>query len=217
MNRAAAADRLVWAFWVAAGIALVGGFLPLLFGGTSSRMASAAIPFTVAAAAMAACGFVHGQGRAVTSVLYFVAGLALVYGTLSMFAVPLELAVLGSCPPAPQPCVGGVGRPLTVGENTGMGFAAGFALVSLFVGFFGLVVVFRKPLLPAAAPPPDRKIPPLRTDAAAPVAAKAADGSAAASGEAEPETEAEAGPELPAHVEEELPELPPPDRDPPTT
>ena len=214
MNQETAADRLVWAFWVAAAIAFAGGFLPLLFGGTSSRMANVAIPFTIAAAALAACGFVHRQGRSVTAVLYFVAGLALVYGMLAMFAVPLELAVLGSCAPAPAPCAGGVGRPLTVGENTGMGFAAGFALVSLFVGFFGLIVVFRRQA-PAAAPPPHTAMPP-RSPAtkrapapAVEAAAKATNGTAPAVAEPEPE--------LPAHVEEELPELPPPESDPPTT
>src|SRR5690242_12341532 len=86
-------------------------------------MANAAIPFTIAALAMGGCALVHRQGRAITAILYFAAGLALVYGMLAMFAVPLELAVLGTCAAPPAPCVGGVGRPLTVGENTGMGFA----------------------------------------------------------------------------------------------
>lgn len=207
MNRDAAAERLVWAFWVAAAIAFVGGLLPLAFGGTSSRMANAAIPFTIAALAIAGCGLIHRQGRAVTAILYFVAGLALVYGMLAMFAVPLELAVLGTCSPPPAPCVGGVGRPLTVGENTGMGFAAGFALVALFVGFFGLMVVFRKP---AGLPTP----PPRAATAAAPrvsqpVAVASKDGNGASPAEPEPE--------LPAHVDEELPELPAPESDPPTT
>jgi hypothetical protein len=141
------------------------------------------------------CGFVYQQGRLVSAVLYFVAGLAIVYGALAMFAIPLELAVLGTCNPSPATCAGGVGRPLTTGENTGMGFAAGFGLVALFVGFLGLMIVFRKPVLPPAPAPPVRNIPPVKTpeperEARAPVAA-----------EAEKEE-----PELPAP--EELPELP---------
>lgn len=211
MNRDAASDRLVWAFWVAAALSLIGGLLPVVFGGTSSRMAGAAIPFTIAALAMAGCGFAHSAGRAITAVLYFVAGLALVYGMLAMFAVPLELAVLGSCSPAPAPCLGGLGRPLTAGESTGMGFAAGFAIVAIFVGFFGLIVVFRKPVVTAPAPPLNTRVAPRNPEptAAAQPAPAAANGSAPAVAEAEPE--------LPPHVEEELPELPPPEPEPPTT
>ena len=94
----------MWSFWLAAGIAFIGGLWPLVFGGTSSRVAMAVIPFTVSAAALAACGFFYRQGRAITAVIYFVGGLALVYGLLSMLAVPLEIAVLGSCPAPPAPC-----------------------------------------------------------------------------------------------------------------
>jgi hypothetical protein len=215
VNQDTATDRLVWAFWVAAAIAFVGGILPLAFGGTSSRMAIVAVPFTIGAAALASCGFVHRQGRAVTAVLYFVAGLALVYGMLAMFAVPLELAVLGSCAPAPAPCAGGVGRPLTVGENSGMGFAAGFALVSLFVGFFGLMVVFRRLALPAPAAPVQTTMPP-RGTAAKPAPAPAVEAAAKPANGSTPTLE-KGEPELPAHVEEELPELPPPESDPPKT
>lgn len=200
MNRASVQDRLVWAFWVAAGVAFIGGLWPLVFGGTSSRIVSAFIPFTVAAAALTACGFLHRQGRAVTAVLYFVAGLALVYALLAMFSLPLQLAVLGSCPAPPAPCPAGLGRPLTVGENTGMAFAAGFALVAIFVGFFGLMVVFRRPLLPQPEPPKARTIPPVQEPKPAPPAVA---GAQARNG-AEPEEEQ---PELPAP--EELPELPP--------
>jgi hypothetical protein len=207
VNRDAATERLVWAFWVAAVIAFAGGLVPLLFGGTSSRMANAAIPFTIGALALAACGLVHRQGRPITAILYFIAGLALVYGMLAMFAVPLELAVLGTCSPSPAPCVGGVGRPLSVGENTGMGFAAGFALVALFVGFFGLMVVFRKPAGQPAPPP--RVATTVAPRVSQPVAVASKDGNSAVPAEAEPE--------LPAHVEEELPELPAPESDPPTT
>ena len=101
-----------------------------------------------------------GCGRAITSALYFVAGLALVFGILSMFALPLQQAVLGTCPAPPQPCSGGLQRPLTVAENTGMGFGAGFAIASIFVGFFGLFVLYRRRSLPTPAPPV-RKIPPV--------------------------------------------------------
>jgi hypothetical protein len=202
VNRLAAEDRIALSFWLAGAIVFVGGLLPLLVGGTSSRIATVAIPFTIAAAAFAGCGFVHKQGRTVTAILYFVAGLAIVYGLLAMFAVPLQLAALGSCAAPPAPCSGGLGRPLTVGENTGMGFSTAFGVAALFVGFFGLMVVFRRT---AVSPPipPTRKIPPVM-----PPAEKATPAPAAARPEPEPQAEAETEPELPAHVEEELLELP---------
>jgi hypothetical protein len=216
VNQGHAQERLVWSLWLAAAIVFVGGLTPFVFAGTSSRMANVVFPFTIAAAAFVGCALVYAQGRLVTSLLYFVGGLAIVYGVLSMFAVPLELAVLGSCPAPPAPCTTGLPRALTVGENTGMGFAAGFGLVSLFVGFFGLMVVFRKPLLPAA-PPPVRQIPPVvpaKHPEAKPAEATPADARAAENGAAPRATEEE--PELPAHEEEELPELPPHESEPPT-
>jgi hypothetical protein len=207
VDQAPAQDNLVWSFWVAAGIAFVGGLTPLVFGGTSSRVAGSVVPFTIAAGAMAACALFNRQGRLTTALLYFVGGLAIVYGILAMFAIPLELAVLGSCPAPPAPCATGLGRPLTVGENTGMGFAAGSGLVALFVGFFGLMVVFRKPLLPARRIPPVAAAKPVET--APPMTKPAENGSTPRAVEEEPE--------LPPHEEEELPELPPHESDPPTT
>jgi hypothetical protein len=206
-----AEQRLVWSFWVAAGLAAIGGALPALLGGGSSRLAGEFVPFLIAALAFAGCAVLHDHGRAVNGALYFVAGLALVYGVLSMAALPLELAALGTCPAAPAPCTAGLPRPLTAGENAGMGFASGFAFASLFVGFLGLMIVFRRVNARIQAPR-ERVIPPVAThrpaeavDAATPVlagvGAKSANGSTPASEPAEPE--------LPAHEEPELPELPP--------
>jgi hypothetical protein len=172
------------------------------------------VPFLIGAAALGACALVHDRGRTATGVLYFVAGLALVYGMLTMFAVPLELAVLGSCAAPPAPCPTGVPRPLTVAENTGIGFAAGFSFAALFVGFFGLMIVFRRHAL-APLTPPVRSIPPVpSTREAAPVAVAAS--KPAPSNGAEPAAD-EPELELPAHEEEELPELPPHESSPPTT
>jgi len=206
--------RINLAYWVAAVAGAVAGIVPLLIGGTSNRLTSAAIPFGVAAIAMAASAVLHSQGRGVTSVLYFLAGLALVYGILAMFALPLQLAVLGTCPAPPAACTSGLERPLTVAENTTMGVATAFAIVSLLVGFFGLVLVYRR-----SAPPlftaPVRKIPPVGAAAAAPekLAEKPAEPEAAAVAGQSVTTEtpdgekpAEEEPELPAHEEE--PELP---------
>ena len=210
VNATAAEERLVWSLWLAAAIVFIGGLTPLLFGGTSSRMAGVAIPYTVAAAAFAGCALAHRQGRLFPALLYFVGGLAIVYGLLSMFAVPLQLAVLGSCPVAPAPCAAGLPRVLSGGENTGLGTAAAFGLVAMFVGFFGLMVIFRRAVLPLTAPPM-RQIPAVAPSQPAPVAETKASANGASPEAVEDELE------LPPHVEEELPELPPHESDPPTT
>jgi len=206
VNQTSSQERqLIWAFWLAAALAAIGGVLPVVIGGTSSRVAGVIIPFGIAAVALALCAVLHSAGRAVTSGLYFVAGLALVFGILSMFAVPLQQAVIGTCPAPPQPCTGGLQQPLTVGENTGIGFGAGFAIAAIFVGFFGLVVLYRRVVLRPPAPP-ERKIPPV-PPAASPRPVTPENGATPPPDE----------PELPAHVEEERPELPPHESTPPTT
>jgi len=182
---------MIWAFWLAAALAASAGVLPFAFGGTTSRVAVVAIPFGVAALALGACA-----------------------ALLSMFSLPLQQAIGGTCPVPPQPCAPGLQRPLTVAENTGMGFGAGFAIASLLVGFFGLLVFYRRAVLPASAPP-ERKIPAIAPPPSAvqPVAVTPTPNSSAAENGSAPEDE----PELPAHQEDERPELPPHESTPPTT
>lgn len=193
-----------WSLWAAAAIAFLGGLMPFVLGGASSRLVGAIVPFTLGAIGLAATAALHRQGRATVAILYFLAGLAIVYGLMSMFSLPIRLAALGSCPIAPEPCPGGLPRVLSEGENNGIGAAAGFGIVALFVGFVGLVTIYRRHAPPPYAPPV-RKIPPMppaRTtaddgDQREPVAAIAAD---------KPEKPLDDAPELPAP--EELPELP---------
>src|SRR2546430_1316547 len=113
----------------------IAGVLPFAFGGTTSRVAVVVIPFGVAALALGACALLRDAGRTITSGLYFVAGLAIVYGLLSMFSLPLQQAIGGTCPVPPQPCAPGLPRPLTVAENTGIGVGAGVSVASLLGGF----------------------------------------------------------------------------------
>ena len=68
--------RLVWSFWVAAGLAAAGGAMPFLVGGSSSRISNVYIPYAIGAVAFGAAALWHDRGRAVTGGLYFVAGLA---------------------------------------------------------------------------------------------------------------------------------------------
>ena len=202
-------ERLIWSLWLAAGIVFLGGALPILFGGTSSRITGVYVPFTIAALALVACALLHNQSRTVVAIVYFVAGLAIVYGLLSMFSLPMRLAAMGSCPVAPYPCTTGLPRALSDGENTGLGVATAFGIGALLLGFFGLATLYRRPVIATAAPPV-RRIPPMPPSKPAEPAPKPAEPVAA---KAEPEPE----PELPAHDEEELPELPPHESTTPTT
>jgi len=197
-------QRRIWSIWAAAGLVVLGGLMPLIFGGTSSRVAGVIIPFGVAAVAIAACGVFSTQSRTVLSAVYFVAGLAIVFGLLSMFTLPIRLAVLGTCPVAPAPCPTGLPRPLTDGENTGMGAAAALGIAALFLGFYGLATIFRGAVIPPMAPAVAAEPAPVAVAAEpAPVAVAAEPAPVAAPEALQPE------PELPAHEEVELPELPP--------
>jgi hypothetical protein len=201
--------RTIWAFWAAAGLVAIGGAVPFAVGGQSSRISSVFIPFAVAALAFAACALVHEQGRGMSSALYLLAGLAIVYGILTMFALPLMLAVLGTCPPPPAVCTTGLQHPLTVAENTGIGIAAVFGLAALFVGFIGLAVVYRRTGLPKVSPP-IRTIPPVESTREPVASAEKPE-----PGATRPEPVAEAAgtepePELPASEPE--PELPAPEK-----
>jgi hypothetical protein len=202
-----AEPRLIWSFWAAAAFVALGGAIPFLIGGSSSRIANVFIPFAIAALAFAACALVHEQGRVITSAIYLLAGLAIVYGFLTMFALPLQLAILGTCPIPPQPCPSGLPHPLTVAENTGIGAAAAFGIAALFIGFFGLVVVYRRSVAPAPAKPPVRSIPavaPRPVNPAPVTVAEAVDGAgpAEAKGDVEGLPIAEPKPEARAEVVE---------------
>lgn len=143
-------QRVTWAFWAAAGVVAIGAVAPIaLTAGAHSRIANVIIPFGVAAVAFGANAFMYRQGRPVAVSLYFVAGLAIVYGILTMLAVPLRLAVLGTCPPAPAQCPIGFEQPLTSGENSGLGVATFCGVLAIFVGFYGLLMLYRRP--PVAA------------------------------------------------------------------
>ncbi len=163
----------MWAFWIAAAMAAIGAVAPILFSaGTHSRLAGVIIPFGIATIALAANGYMHNRGRPLAVSLYFVAGIAIVYGILAMVAVPLRLAVVGVCPPAPARCPVGFEQQLTSGENSGLGVATFTGVLAIFIGFYALLLLYRrhaaaagkltslwpsqapaKPPLPAEAPP----------------------------------------------------------------
>ena len=163
--------RIVWAFWIACGLAVSGAIVAFLLGGSSSRINVVILPFAVAAIALGACAVLHRQGRPVITALYFLASLAIVYGILAMIAVPVRLAVIGTCAPEPARCGLGLERPLTGAEDTAMTFAIGIGIVAILTGFFGLVVLYRQTLIrlpspaargidPVVATPPIQTVPP---------------------------------------------------------
>jgi MFS family permease len=151
-------QRAVWAFWIACGLTAVGAVAPLVLGGGSDRI-GIVYAYVVAALALGVCALLYQQGRPITTALYFIAGLAIVYGILSLISVPLRLAVIGTCPPDPARCPLGLERPLTGEETTSLGFAVGIGIIAILTGFFGLVMLYRglkASALPSA--PPARRI-----------------------------------------------------------
>jgi hypothetical protein len=121
--------------------------------------------------ALAAAALMYKRGRPLATALYFVAGIALVYGMLSMIAVPLRLAVLGTCDPAPAVCAAGFERPLSSGEDSGLAIGIAMGTLAILVGFFGLLMLFRIRPQSATAPPVRREttpwVPPSTTASAA--------------------------------------------------
>ena len=156
------------AFWIAAGLAVLGGVGPLLVAiGHPNRIAAVFFPFAGAALAMAAVALFYRHGRSLSALVYFLGGLAITYGLLLVLAVPMRLAVVGSCPPAPQRCTNGFEMQLSGPENTGLTIAVAFGVMALLAGFFGLAVLYRQVKPPPRPPvwpssPPDQPKPPSR-------------------------------------------------------
>lgn len=132
--------------------------MPLVVTGLSGRLTSVAGPYWVAALVLAGCALLHVQGRVMIATLYFVAGLAIVYGMLAMFAVPLKLAVVGTCPVNAH-CPAGLQPPLTSSENSVIALAMAAGLLAIGFGFFGLITLYRG--LAQAPGVPARRIPPI--------------------------------------------------------
>jgi hypothetical protein len=138
-------QRVMWAFGLAAGVVAIGAFAPLVFSaGGQDRIEGVIIPFGIAAVALAVNAFMFHQGRALAVTLYFIAGLAIVYGILAMLAVPLRLAVVGTCPAATTHCPLGFEQPMTTGENSGLGTATFCGILAIFIAFYGLMLLYRR-------------------------------------------------------------------------
>jgi hypothetical protein len=131
-------------FWLACGLAIVGGGGPLLVAaGATSRVGSVAIPFAVAAALMAILALFYPRGRAFSTWVYFAGGLAIAYGVLLALSVAVRLTVQSSCTFG-STCPAGVEPQLTGAESTGIGMAVTFGVLAMVAGFIGLVFVYRQ-------------------------------------------------------------------------
>lgn len=217
-NQVTGRQPTIWVFWLACGVAAAAGAAPIVLAGASGRVNAVIVPLLVAAASYAGCALLRTQGKTMSTGLYFLAGLSTLYGILSMLALPLRLAIVGICPPAPALCAAGLEQPLTPAENTGIGLAVGLGILAIFLGFFGLATLYRRlnagmparpkarsilPFTPASTPepahsPPVRRIPPVvHSLTSEPEAATAAPPAAAG---AEPElVGSQPAPELEAH------------------
>jgi hypothetical protein len=86
----------------------------------------------------------YRRGRSFAALVYFIGGLAIAYGLLLVLAIPLRIAVEGSCPPAPQRCTAGQELQLSSVETLGLSIAVGFGALALLTGFFGLLTLYRR-------------------------------------------------------------------------
>ncbi len=167
---------VLWSFWLACGLALTGGIAPLLLAaGGPDRIGGGIIPFTVGAGAMGANALFYQRGRPLAAALYFLAGIALVYGMLAMFTVPLRLAVLGTCPALPAVCPAGLEREFSGGESTGFTVGVFMGVLSILAGFFGLLMLYRRRPKAAAqpmwtSPAPDAETSPAQPEVGPPAA-----------------------------------------------
>src|SRR6266852_2098442 len=135
----------MWAFWIAAALVAIGAVAPLSFSiGAHSRLQGVIVPFGIAAIALGINAVMYHQGRSLAATLYFIAGLSIVYGILAMVTVPLRLAVVGTCPPEPAKCPLGFELPMTSAENNGLALASFCGILAIFVGFYGLLMLYRR-------------------------------------------------------------------------
>jgi hypothetical protein len=156
-------------FWVACGLAATGALAPLLLtpGDVAYRL-GVAIPFAIAAVAIAVIALTYPPGRSIATALYVLAWIAIVYGILRMIAVPLQQAVVGSCPASARDCGPGVVNPFGGGQGVAIAIGVVTGALALQLAFLGLRALFRRPQKQAPAagfanPPPTRVLAPVKS------------------------------------------------------
>jgi hypothetical protein len=161
------AQLLQWLFWAGCGLAVLGGVLAVLLPlGGENRIGLVAIPFGIGAAALAALALNRQLDRWIALLLYALAAIAITYGLMVVASVPLRLAVLGTCPSAPQACPVGFEQPLSGRENLALEVAVALGIVALLATLAALEVQFQPRLRvigrstrspEAPAPPPEMR------------------------------------------------------------
>lgn len=166
-------QRARWAFWLTCALSAIASVELLVLGGGFGRLGAPIISFAIAALASGACALLYTRGRQIASLLYFLASLAIVYGILAMLTLPLRLAVIGTCPPAPAACGTGLERSLTSGESNALELAIALGIAAILSGYFGLAMLRRREVRPLPSPTPDtRRNPPVPTRRIPPVVAR---------------------------------------------
>lgn len=155
----------MYLLWGACGLSILAALAVVLLplGGTANRIYGVAIAFGLAAAAVAALALAAQIDRVLSLILYGLTALALTYGLMSLASLPLRLAVLGTCPPAPAACPSGFEPEMTGGETLGVEAGITLAILALLLAVAAMEVRYqprlrlfgRSPVRgePAAAPP----------------------------------------------------------------
>jgi hypothetical protein len=145
-----------WALWSAFAFVAVGGLSALLLpAAADNRIAQMALPYGLAAAALAVNALAGRRRRELAIVLYVVVALAVVYGMAVGLAVPLRLDVQGRCDPALALCPVGFARPLTGRELLALDVAGICGLLALLLTFLALELQLQprlRPLRPRRLP-----------------------------------------------------------------
>lgn len=97
---------------------------------------------------MAANALSYHLGRPISTMLFFVAGLAVGYAILATIAVPLRIDVIGSCPSPPAHCVAGMEPAMRDYESNSITISVALGLFSIASAFVGLIFLFRRKLQP---------------------------------------------------------------------
>ncbi len=135
--------------WLACAALLVGALAALIVPrGGDNRIAAAALPYALGAAALAARALMPNRLDTVirswvTALLFAASVLAAIYGVMLVAAVPLRLSIEGTCPPGPATCPLGFARPLSSGENLALEVTVVSGVIALLLTFMALEVHYR--------------------------------------------------------------------------
>ena len=178
-----------WCLWVGCGLIVAGGVGALVVAaGRTDRISDLALPFAIAAVALAANALTWRRTGGFALLLYAAAAVAIVYGLLRLLSLPLRLLIEGRCQPAPAPCPLGFDYPLTNGENLGIYIAVFAGALALLFSFIAVEMQYRRrPARPVAvgspAPAPAPNLESAPAPASPPVAERDQDIKEAGAGE----------------------------------